>query len=173
MLTFAVFRFARSIGCIFVEMINHRPLFPGDSEIDQLFKIFRTLGTPTEATWPGVSQLPDFKDTFPQWTKKARRAQAMVNDTACGADAWRFARRSGTPSCRRSMPRGATCCRCARRCCLRPLARPTHARAAPQQMLVFEPSKRISARVAHAHPFFDDLPPDPNAPAEGAAEPMR
>ena len=63
----------RSIGCIFVEMINHRPLFPGDSEIDQLFKIFRTLGTPTEATWPGVSQLPDFKDTFPQWTKKVRR----------------------------------------------------------------------------------------------------
>jgi serine/threonine protein kinase len=62
----------RSIGCIFVEMINHRPLFPGDSEIDQLFKIFRTLGTPTEATWPGVSQLPDFKDTFPQWVKKAR-----------------------------------------------------------------------------------------------------
>ena len=51
-------------------MINHRPLFPGDSEIDQLFKIFRTLGTPTEATWPGVSQLPDFKDTFPQWQKK-------------------------------------------------------------------------------------------------------
>jgi hypothetical protein len=33
-------------------------------------------------------------------------------------------------------------------------------------MLVFEPSKRISARVAHSHPFFDDLPPDPNAPAE-------
>jgi len=51
-------------------MINHRPLFPGDSEIDQLFKIFRTLGTPTESTWPGVSQLPDFKDTFPQWQKK-------------------------------------------------------------------------------------------------------
>ncbi len=31
----------RSIGCIFVEMINQRPLFPGDSEIDELFKIFR------------------------------------------------------------------------------------------------------------------------------------
>ncbi len=30
-----------SIGCIFVEMINQRPLFPGDSEIDELFKIFR------------------------------------------------------------------------------------------------------------------------------------
>jgi hypothetical protein len=45
-------------------------------------------------------------------------------------------------------------------------------RVGAQQMLVYEPSKRISARVAHAHPFFDDLPPDPNAPAE-APEPMR
>ena len=34
---------SRSIGCIFVEMINQRPLFPGDSEIDELFKIFRRV----------------------------------------------------------------------------------------------------------------------------------
>lgn len=56
-----------SIGCIFAEMINGRPLFPGDSEIDQLFKIFQTLGTPDEAVWPGVASLPDYKDTFPRW----------------------------------------------------------------------------------------------------------
>jgi serine/threonine protein kinase len=30
-----------SVGCIFAEMVNQRPLFPGDSEIDELFKIFR------------------------------------------------------------------------------------------------------------------------------------
>lgn len=30
-----------SIGCIFVEMVNKQPLFPGDSEIDELFRIFR------------------------------------------------------------------------------------------------------------------------------------
>ena len=28
---------------------------------------FRLLGTPNETTWLGVSQLPDFKPTFPQW----------------------------------------------------------------------------------------------------------
>mmetsp|Transcript_19146 Transcript_19146/g.32928 ORF Transcript_19146/g.32928 Transcript_19146/m.32928 type:complete len:298 (+) Transcript_19146:181-1074(+) len=56
-----------SLGCIFAEMVNHRPLFPGDSEIDQLFKIFQVRGTPTEALWPGVMALPDFKDTFPKW----------------------------------------------------------------------------------------------------------
>ncbi len=43
-------------------------LFPGDSEIDQLFRIFRTMGTPDETSWPGVSQLPDFKPSFPKWT---------------------------------------------------------------------------------------------------------
>lgn len=30
-----------SMGCMFAEMINRRPLFHGDSEIDQLFRIFR------------------------------------------------------------------------------------------------------------------------------------
>ena len=56
-----------SIGVIFAEMVNRRPLWPGDSEIDELYKIFRTLGTPTEQTWPGVSRLPDYKPTFPKW----------------------------------------------------------------------------------------------------------
>ncbi|KAI0207715.1 Cyclin-dependent kinase 2 [Lamellibrachia satsuma] len=56
-----------SIGCIFAEMITKRALFPGDSEIDQLFRIFRTLGTPDDSSWPGVSQLPDYKTTFPKW----------------------------------------------------------------------------------------------------------
>ncbi|CAI5958593.1 unnamed protein product [Closterium sp. NIES-64] len=59
-----------SVGCIFAEMINQRPLFPGDSEIDELFKIFRLLGTPNDDNWPGVSQLPDYKTSFPQWTAK-------------------------------------------------------------------------------------------------------
>ncbi|KAF5302706.1 hypothetical protein FQR65_LT08448 [Abscondita terminalis] len=57
-----------SIGCILAEMINKKPLFPGDSEIDQLYKIFKVLGTPDEKIWPGVSRLPDFKPKFPQWT---------------------------------------------------------------------------------------------------------
>jgi len=30
-----------SIGCIFAEMASRRPVFRGDSEIDQLFRIFR------------------------------------------------------------------------------------------------------------------------------------
>jgi cyclin-dependent kinase 2 len=47
-----------SVACIFVEMLNGRALFPGDSEIDELYKIFRVLGTPSDATWPGTLQVP-------------------------------------------------------------------------------------------------------------------
>ena len=56
-----------SVGCILAEMATARPLFPGDSEIDQLFKIFRVRGTPNDHVWPGVSRLPNYKLEFPQW----------------------------------------------------------------------------------------------------------
>jgi serine/threonine protein kinase len=56
-----------SLGAIFAEMASKRPLFPGDSEIDELYKMFRLLGTPNEHVWPGVTQLPDFTPVFPQW----------------------------------------------------------------------------------------------------------
>lgn len=50
--------------------LTKKPLFPGDSEIDQLFRIFRTLGTPDEESWPGVTQLPDYKAVFPYWEQQ-------------------------------------------------------------------------------------------------------
>ncbi|GAA5840827.1 hypothetical protein JCM11251_001707 [Rhodosporidiobolus azoricus] len=59
-----------SVGCIFAEMIMRQPLFPGDSEIDEIFRIFRLLGTPDEDVWPGVTSLPDYKSTFPNWHAK-------------------------------------------------------------------------------------------------------
>ncbi|XP_064975416.1 cell division control protein 2 homolog 1 isoform X3 [Musa acuminata AAA Group] len=71
-----------SIGCIFAEMVNQRPLFPGDSEIDELFKIFRVLGTPNEETWPGVTSLPDFKSAFPKWLPKVCNWISVVQDLA-------------------------------------------------------------------------------------------
>ncbi|XP_015116566.1 cyclin-dependent kinase 14 isoform X1 [Diachasma alloeum] len=50
------------VGCIFVEMLTGVPTFPGvRCTYDQLDKIFRILGTPTEETWPGVTRLPGYK----------------------------------------------------------------------------------------------------------------
>lgn len=56
-----------SIGCIFAEMATGRPLLPGSSDKDQLDKIFRLLGTPTKQSWPGMKDLPEFKENFPQY----------------------------------------------------------------------------------------------------------
>jgi len=67
-----------SVGAIFAEMVTRKPLFPGDSEIDEIFKIFRILGTPTEAEWPGVTSLPDFKASFPKWVRN--ESTALVNN---------------------------------------------------------------------------------------------
>jgi serine/threonine protein kinase len=107
-----------SIGCIFAEMVTQQPLFPGDSEIDQLFLIFRQLGTPNEQTWPGVSKLPDFKSSFPKWSQKALSEIPRLTPAldANGLDL---------------------------------LGR----------MLVYEPSKRISARQALQHPYFKGFTP--------------
>ncbi|CAG0920769.1 unnamed protein product [Notodromas monacha] len=58
-----------SVGCIFAEMFLKKPLFQGDAEIDQLFRIFRMLTTPTEESWPGVTSFPDYKAHFPTWTE--------------------------------------------------------------------------------------------------------
>ena len=57
-----------AVGCIFGEMINFSPIFPGESDIDQLRVVLQTLGTPNEEIWPGLSQLPDYKKiTFPEY----------------------------------------------------------------------------------------------------------
>jgi len=56
-----------SVGCIFAEMATGMPLFPGRSDIDQLFKIFQRRGTPTAELWPAVLRLPHYNPEFPQW----------------------------------------------------------------------------------------------------------
>ena len=58
-----------SCGAIFAEMMTNRALFPGDSEIDQLFKIFRVLGTPTSEVWPEVEKLEDYQQEFPSFKR--------------------------------------------------------------------------------------------------------
>jgi cell cycle related kinase len=49
-----------AVGCIFAEMLNHAPLFPGENDIDQLHRVVAILGSPDEKTWPEVKHLPDY-----------------------------------------------------------------------------------------------------------------
>ncbi|XP_066594574.1 cyclin-dependent kinase 1 [Prorops nasuta] len=102
-----------SIGCIFAEMATKKPLFQGDSEIDQLFRIFRILKTPTEEIWPGCTKLTDYKATFPNWVTNHLKTQVKpLNED--GLDLL-------------------------------------------QEMLIYDPVRRISARAALKHSYFKDL----------------
>ncbi|KZW02932.1 Pkinase-domain-containing protein [Exidia glandulosa HHB12029] len=104
-----------SVGCIVAEMVLRGcPLFPGDSEIDQIFKIFQLLGTPNEDNWEGVTKLPDFKPTFPQWSARTDFDKMFVGLEKPGIDLIR-------------------------------------------QMLIYDTSKRISAKRALAHPYFEGV----------------
>jgi len=65
--------------CTLYEFATGQVLFPGDSEIDQMFRIFRYLGTPTDGDvdptisvldsryWPGVSKMTNYEKNFPRW----------------------------------------------------------------------------------------------------------
>ena len=53
------------------ELYNLSPLFTGENDIDQLYKVLSLLGVPSESNWPGVSKLPDYgKITFSKVKKR-------------------------------------------------------------------------------------------------------
>ncbi|XP_020281829.1 cyclin-dependent kinase 20-like isoform X2 [Pseudomyrmex gracilis] len=68
-----------SIGCIFGEMLNTSPLFPGETDIEQLAIVLRHLGSPTSESWPELTALPDYnKITFPY--HKAATWENIIQD---------------------------------------------------------------------------------------------
>ena len=85
----------------------------GDSEIDQIFKIFKVLGTPNESNWPDALKLSDFKPTFPKF-----RGVPMEQHT---------------PSLNE------------------------YEVDLLKHLVALDPSKRISAKMALVHPYFDSL----------------
>ena len=62
-----------------------RPLFPGSDVDDQLKRIFKLLGTPTESTWPNMNSLPEFKQ-FPLYNPSMAFAQVVPKLSARGRD---------------------------------------------------------------------------------------
>lgn len=75
-----------SIGCIFGELFLKKPLFMGDSEINQLFKIFETLGSPNEDTLPGYKTFPHYQTQFPFW-EKGTGLKSKLEGTCCNSEA--------------------------------------------------------------------------------------
>ncbi|RWS28379.1 Cyclin-dependent kinase 5-like protein [Leptotrombidium deliense] len=75
-----------SAGCIFAELANAgRPLFPGADVDDQLKRIFKLLGTPTEETWPGMTALPDYKP-YPMYHPTTNFSQVVPKLNSKGRD---------------------------------------------------------------------------------------
>ncbi|XP_045164177.1 cyclin-dependent kinase 5 homolog isoform X1 [Mercenaria mercenaria] len=63
------------VGCIFYEMACGRPLFPGSTVEDELHLIFKTLGTPDDNVYPGLSQNEEYLSySIPVYT-----AEPLIN----------------------------------------------------------------------------------------------
>ena len=55
-----------AVGTILGELLVGSPLFPGENDINQIYKVIQTLGNPDESEWLGVKSLPDYnKISFP------------------------------------------------------------------------------------------------------------
>ncbi|KRX00029.1 Protein kinase-like domain [Pseudocohnilembus persalinus] len=63
-----------SVGCIFAELILRTPIFKGQGEMDQLQKIFEVVGTPSELSWKGWTQLKHARAVlkFPKYENKLK-----------------------------------------------------------------------------------------------------
>ena len=66
-----------SAGCVFAELLLGEPIFRGDSQVDQLVKIIKVLGTPTKEQIRQMNSIYTAWDNFPkikprQWNKVFR-----------------------------------------------------------------------------------------------------
>eukprot|EP00035_Acanthoeca_spectabilis_P037855 m.47991 g.47991 ORF g.47991 m.47991 type:complete len:703 (-) comp8890_c0_seq1:1344-3452(-) len=75
-----------AVGAIMAELYTLRPLFPGSSEVDEIFKVCQVLGTPTAATWAeGVKLASRMSFKFPQIAPTPLR-QLVPQATSEGID---------------------------------------------------------------------------------------
>jgi cyclin-dependent kinase 12/13 len=55
-----------SLGCVFWEILTGNCIFYGDNEKSVFLRICQILGNPNEANWPGVEEMPYYKNLIPQ-----------------------------------------------------------------------------------------------------------
>ena len=89
-----------AVGCIMAELYTRRPLFPGTSEIDQIYKVCSVLGTPSSSDWSQGQQLasqmnfrfPRFSPTHLSQVLGSRvgaRAISLMYSTLTWNPSWR------------------------------------------------------------------------------------
>ncbi|KAA3681772.1 cyclin-dependent kinase 14 [Paragonimus westermani] len=164
--TIACYHSIRGVGCIFTEMVSGVATFPGSKDsIDQLDKIFRIMGTPTEATWRGVSKLPKYKALLGHLDENARLQSHSEKVSAKNLDG---VDQSNSPT--KAADSGSSSSSAKPRRLQwypsRPLHRviprlnqAAHSEALAAQLLQLPPSKRIGARLAMRTPYFSTALP--------------
>ncbi|XP_072219909.1 serine/threonine-protein kinase MAK-like [Leuresthes tenuis] len=64
-----------AVGCIMAELYTLRPLFPGNSEVDEIFKICQVLGTLKKSDWPeGFHLAASMNFRFPKYVPTSLRS---------------------------------------------------------------------------------------------------
>uniref|UniRef100_A0A3P8SYC5 non-specific serine/threonine protein kinase n=1 Tax=Amphiprion percula TaxID=161767 RepID=A0A3P8SYC5_AMPPE len=64
-----------AVGCIMAELYTLRPLFPGNSEVDEIFKICQVLGTLKKSDWPeGYNLATSMNFRFPKYAPTSLRS---------------------------------------------------------------------------------------------------
>lgn len=63
-----------SAGCLMAEMFTGRPILPGRTEVEQLHKIFKLCGTPTEDYWRKTKLSTTFR---PPYTYRSNKKEAF------------------------------------------------------------------------------------------------
>ncbi|KUF76563.1 Cyclin-dependent kinase 5 [Phytophthora nicotianae] len=123
-----------SVGCIFAEMANGGPLFAGTSEADQLDRIFRLLGTPTAEIYPAIVDLPDYRSLLPH--------DELVELIVMYDEQRDFPVYPAPENLAHLVP-----------------TLDADGVDLLEQMLQYDPAKRITAADAMVHPYFSDLSP--------------
>ncbi|KAK8896225.1 hypothetical protein M9Y10_014120 [Tritrichomonas musculus] len=141
-----------SAGCIIAEMCKGTPLFEGDSDVDQLHKIFKILGTPIQGQCQQLMRNAiyemDEETNKPKDVSFTMNVVSIVHNDKTDSNLYKVI--SNDVSF--------------------PIYPKKDLREELQtddlelidlieKMLIFEPDKRITIQEAMKHPFFDSLSP--------------
>ena len=148
-----------SVGCIFAELLLKRPILPGKNEFEQIDKIFKMFGTPTEETWPGLTKLHYYQMVQQQVGTKPQpnRFNEHFGMCARAPPAPPRVPHNPPPSCFAPTRVAAPGPRLTRLTST-PTRLPQQAQSLLQRLLAMDPSKRISAKDALDHDYFWEEP---------------
>lgn len=134
-----------SAGCIFAETVTGQPLFSAGNEKEQLRAIFKVLGTPTTENWPSLPNYPNTKALVSDLPPASPVAPMTAAIAASAGPQAHFMALPNYDKLAEIGPDGFDLL---------------------YRMLQYEPSRRITADEALAHPFLADVVIAPRVPVD-------